>query len=165
MELRPVDDAVLDDARELYLSAFPDDERIPFDTLLRMTGDPGCRFLWMSVDGRFSGIAYTVETDDLVFLLYLAVSPGARCGGLGSDALWLVKCGCRGRRLFLNVEPVDEPADNMGQRLRRTRFYERNGFAPGCTYRTPDGMRYTMMTWGGPVSAEEALSMFASKFP
>ena len=165
LELLPLDRSVEDAARDLYSESFPENERIPFDILVRMTDDPGCRFLWMSVDGAFSGFAYTVETDDLVFLLYLAVSPGSRNSGLGSDALWLVKCGCCGRRLFLNIEPTDEPAENMGQRLRRTRFYERNGFSPQCTHRTPDGMRYSLLSWGGPVTAEEATAMFRAKFP
>lgn len=165
LELLPLDPSVEDAARGLYSESFPESERIPFDILVRMTDDPGCRFLWMSVDGAFSGIAYTVETDNLVFLLYLAVSPGSRNSGLGSDSLWLVKCGCNGRRLFLNIEPTDEPAENMGQRLRRTRFYERNGFSPQCIYRTPDGMRYCMLSWGGPVTAEEATALFSAKFP
>lgn len=165
LALLPLEPSVEDEARELYLSAFPAEERIPFDTLLSMTRDPDCRFMWMSVDGRFTGMAYTVETDDKVFLLYLAVSPGLRGSGLGSDALWLIKCGCRGRRLFLNVEPTDEPAENIGQRLRRTRFYERNGFSPQCIYGAPDGMRYALLSWGGPVTAEEAQEMFADKFP
>lgn len=162
LELLPLDPSVEDEARELYLSAFPVRERIPFDTLLRMAEGPDCRFLWMSVDGRFSGLVYLVESERLVFLMYLAVSPGSRCSGLGSDAVWLVKCGCGGRRLFLNIEPTDEPAENIGQRLRRTRFYERNGFSPQCNYNTPDGVRYTLLSWGGPVTPEEATDFYGS---
>ncbi len=38
--------------------------------------DPDCRFLWIDAGG-FSGIAYVVYTEDLVFLLYLIVVPAA----------------------------------------------------------------------------------------
>lgn len=106
-----------------------------------------------------------VESDDLVFLLYLAVAPGRRNGEIGSDAVWLIKCSCEGRRLFLNIEPTDEPAENLAQRLRRTRFYERNGFEPQCTYRTPDGVRYALLSWGGPVTPEEATAFYSSHMP
>ena len=91
------------------------------------------------------------------------MTPGDRDCGLGSDALWLVKCMADGRRVFLNAEAVDEQADNIGQRLRRTRFYDRNGFAPQCTYRTPDGQRYLLFSWGGSVTPEEAFALYGSK--
>ena len=145
MELRPLDPSVEGRARDLYLEAFPEEERFPFDVLTGLTADPDCRFLWMDVDGSFKGIAYVILTDDLLFLLYL------------------VKCMADGRRVFLNAEAVDEQADNIGQRLRRTRFYERNGFAPQCTYRTPDGQRYLLFSWGGPVTPDEAFALYGSK--
>ena len=88
MELRPLDPSVEGRARDLYLEAFPEEERFPFDVLTGLTADPDCRFLWMDVDGSFKGIAYVILTDDLLFLLYLAVTPGDRDCGLGSDALW-----------------------------------------------------------------------------
>lgn len=163
LQLRPLEPSVTERARDLYLSSFPEEERIPFDVLVSMTSDPDCRFLWLDEDGEFRGIAYVVSSAELVFLLYLAVSPGCRNGGLGSDVLWLIKCGCGGRRLFLNVEPTDEEAENIGQRLRRIRFYDRNGFTPQCTYRTPDGVRYMLMSWGGPVTPEEAIAFYGSK--
>lgn len=165
LRLQPVDGSVLGKVRELYISAFPDEERIPFDTLVSMSGEPGNRFLWIEDGGEFGGFAYVVESEDLVFLLYLAVAAGRRNGGIGSDAVWLIKCSCGGRRLFLNIEPTDEPAENLAQRLRRTRFYERNGFEPQSTYRTPDGVRYTLLSWGGPVTAEEAIAFYASRMP
>lgn len=163
MELRPLDPSVEGRARDLYLEAFPEEERFPFDVLTGLTADPDCRFMWMDVDGSFKGIAYVILTDDLLFLLYLAVTPGDRDCGLGSDALWLVKRMAGGRRVFLNAEAVDEQADNIGQRLRRTRFYDRNGFAPQCTYRTPDGQRYLLFSWGGSVTPEEAFALYGSK--
>lgn len=162
-ELRPLDGPHLEDARRLYLEAFPEEERIPFETLISMTSDPDCRFLWMDVDGEFRGIAYVVLSDDLVFLLYLAVSPGHRNEGLGSDAIWLIKCMCGGRRLFVNVEPTDCEAPNMGQRLRRLHFYDRNGFSSQGKFRTPDGMMYNLMSWGGPVTGEEADGLYRTK--
>lgn len=164
MELRPLDGSVSDRARELYEASFPEAERIPFDDLVAMSDDRH-RFVWMEDGGEFLGLMYTVESDSLVFLLYLAISPGWRNCGLGSDALWMLKCSSAGRRIFLNVEPTDEPAENMGQRLRRMNFYDRNGFSVQAVYRTPDGMRYALMSWGGPVTPEEASRFYSEDVP
>lgn len=161
MELRPLEPSVEDSARELYLSSFPEAERIPFDDLLRMR-DPGHSFLWLEDEGSLLGIAYVVESDDLVFLLYLAVDPEWRGCGLGSDIIWMVKCRCNGRRLFLNIEPTDEEADNIAQRLRRLNFYHRNGFVEEGTYDVTGGMRYLLMSWGGTVTPEDAERFFSA---
>lgn len=165
IELLPADPSSEEDVRNIYLSSFPEEERIPFETLLSMACGDGCDFYRIMVDDVLCGISYVVESPELVFLLYLAVSPDHRGEGIGSDVLWMIKSGCAGRRLFLNIEPVDEYCDNIGQRLRRLRFYERNGFRPQCRYTTPDGMMYMLMSWGGPVSPEEASAFYDSRMP
>ena len=57
--------------------------------------------------------------------------------------------------MFLNMEPVDSEADNYEQRVARRRFYERNGFTAVREYMTSEGIPYTVMTWGEPISEEE----------
>ncbi len=164
LKLRPPTPSEEEAVATLYLSSFPEEERIPFPVLKDMTSDSDCRLLVID-DGGFAGMAYVVSSPELIFLLYLAVEPDSRGCGVGSDVLWLLKNQCEGRRLFLNMEPVDEECGNISQRLRRSRFYERNGFRSCGSYRVPDGMRYTLMSWGGEVSPEEALAFFGSKMP
>ena len=74
-------------------------------------------------------MAFIITHGDLSFLLYLAVAEGSRGMGYGTRALDEVKRMSADRRLFLNIEPLDEDSDNMAQRMSRKRFYERNGFS------------------------------------
>ena len=100
-------------------------------------------------------MAFIITHGDLSFLLYLAVAEGSRGMGYGTRALDEVKRMSAGRRLFLNIEPTDEPAENMGQRLRRTRFYERNGFREGFVIVTSEGIRYQMMLYDCDMTPQE----------
>ena len=141
-------------ADTLYLGAFPDYERIPVENLYRFAGTDLAEYYAIEEDG-FRGLAYIVTHGDIFFLLYLAIAPGSRGNGCGSRALEIIKGMADGRKVFLNMEPVDPKADNYEQRLARRRFYERNGFTAVREYMTSEGIPYTVMTWGEPISEEE----------
>ena len=141
-------------ADALYLGAFPDYERIPVENLHRFAGTDLAEYYAIEEDG-FRGLAYTVTHGDIFFLLYLAIAPGSRGNGCGSRALDIIKGMAGGRKVFLNMEPVDPEADNHAQRVARRRFYERNGFTAVREYMTSEGVPYTVMTWGEPISEEE----------
>lgn len=145
-------------ADALYQGAFPDRERAPLEGLHEFSMR-GCASYFALVEDGFKGLAYIIESDDLVFLLYLAVSPSHRGGGCGTRALDAVKSMCHGRRLFLNSEPLEE-CDNYDQRVRRLDFYRRNGFTEHGVVHTPDGEHYMMMCFGGDVSDDEVAEFY-----
>ena len=138
----------------LYLGSFPEYERIPTGDLHRFAATPLASY-YAAVEDGFRGLAYTVVFEDMFFLLYLAVEPGSRGRGYGSSILDEVKLLAEGRRLFLSMEPIDESADNYGQRVSRRSFYERNGFSQGDDFVTSQGVGYTIMTFGCDVSRED----------
>ncbi len=141
-------------ADALYLGAFPEYERIPMENLHRFAGTDLAEYYAIEDDG-FRGLAYTVTHGDVFFLLYLAVSPSSRGKGYGSRTLDIIKGMAGGRKLFLNMEPVDPGAENLKQREARREFYLRNGFREEREYVTSEGISYTVMTWGEPISEEE----------
>ena len=100
-------------------------------------------------------MAFIITHGDLSFLLYLAVAEGSRGMGYGTRVLDEVKRMSAGRRLFLNIEPLDEDSDNMAQRMSRKRFYERNGFREGFVIVTSDGIRYQMMLYDCDMTPQE----------
>lgn len=67
---------------------------------------------------------------------YFAVDPAARGGGIGGEALGLLRERYAGRRFFLEIEALGEPDTPPEQetlRARRKAFYLRNGMrAPAC---------------------------------
>ncbi len=115
--------------KELIQTAFPENERLPMWLLLLTSKRKCVDFLAFYDDDRFCGVTYTVKTEKMVFILYLAVSNEIRSNGYGSKILDFLKVRYGEKDLVLNIEPVDENAENYHQRVRRLEFYKKNGFA------------------------------------
>ena len=102
----------------LYEVAFPVEERLPLWQLS-----------WNGLKRVFVGLTYTIYTDNLVYLLFLAVEESKQSQGYGSQILAQVKKEAGVRPCVLTIEPMDEEdASNRNQRLKRLAFYERNGY-------------------------------------
>lgn len=108
--------------------AFPQNEQIPM-WLLLLWARWSCAKFTAYYDGvSFCGITYTMQNREAVFVLYLAVNGRMRSKGYGSAIIQELKTRNPGKTLLLNVEPVDETANNSVQRQRRIDFYKKNGF-------------------------------------
>lgn len=130
MQLRKVDihqDKTLrKKVKELYYSAFPKAERIPW-WILWLSSRRKDIDVWAYLDGEiFAGLTVTVATDEMYFLYYLATEETLRSKGYGSAILSAIKEEYD--QVVLNMEPLDPAADNILQRKRRFAFYKRNGF-------------------------------------
>ncbi len=117
-----------ENAKKLYNTAFPPAERIPFAILYRKAKGSNVTFFAVTHGDEFKGLVYTVWFNDIVFIFYLAVSPDARGNGIGSKILSLVKDKFPNCRLVLNIEALDENAENNDERIKRREFYVKNGF-------------------------------------
>ncbi|MDU7942566.1 MAG: GNAT family N-acetyltransferase [Streptococcus salivarius] len=113
----------------LYEAAFPVEERLPLWQLSWNSLKRGQSFLAYFDQGVFIGFTYVICTDNLVYLLFLAVEESKQSQGYGSQILAQVKKEARVRPCVLTIEPMDEKdASNRNQRLKRLAFYERNGY-------------------------------------
>lgn len=115
-------------AKKLYRRAFPKEERLPWWTLRLSTLEPGVELTAYYDEGKFCGFAHTTTTEDILFVMFLAVDETRRGQGYGSAILTHMKQNNPGRAIILNVEPLDEAAPNARERINRMRFYENNGF-------------------------------------
>jgi GNAT superfamily N-acetyltransferase len=116
------------DLRRLYHTAFPKEEQMPW-WLLRLISlrrDMGVSGFYEG--GRLRGLTVSVPTEEMLFLLFLAVDDSCRGQGWGSAILKQLKAEYPGRTIVLNVERLDPAAENYDQRLRRMGFYKKNGF-------------------------------------
>ena len=120
--------------RELYLRAFPADERIPLRYLLR--NDPKKDNFISFYDGAvFCGFASLLSYRDITHLLYFAIDDALRGRGYGTEALRIIREMKPQQRIFADIETEDAASDNNDQRRRRKQFYLRNGY-------TESGVRY-----------------------
>ena len=107
----------------LYMTAFPTSERKPVFMILKMY-KKGVTDIWcLERDGKFVGLAITINGPHLILLDYFAVSAAHRSEGIGSAALPVLMEHYRDKGFFLEIESTTEDAPNQAQRLRRKAFY------------------------------------------
>lgn len=148
MELKVVD--VLKDqtasiqTKQLYLSAFPVEERPSYERLLELSKSPLTRFYAYYDQDQYIGLSYLVVEKDLVYLFFLAVNNQYRSMGYGSLIIRRIKNLYPNYQIIINLEPL-VPANNYHQRLKRFKFYEDNGFIKLDYQINEAGLIYDMM--------------------
>ena len=111
----------------IYRTAFPAAERKPVSIMLRMYRAGKSDIWYCTEDGRFLGLAVTINSPDLILLDYLAVAKACRGHGGGSALIQRLQRQYAGRGFFLEIESTLEPSPNPEQRQKRKAFYLRNG--------------------------------------
>ena len=107
----------------LYLSAFPREERKPFDLICKMY-QKGTTDVWCLMrDAKFVGLGITINGPELILLDYFAIEKKHRQKGVGSAALPALMAHYGDKGFFLEIESTLEDAPNKAQRLRRKAFY------------------------------------------
>lgn len=114
--------------KALYFSSFPKHEQMPWWLLRILQTQRGVDITGYYDENTFCGFTYTVAADDILFVLFFAVNQAIRGKGYGSAILDLLKEKHPDKTIFLNIEPLDENADNYDKRVRRFKFYEKSGF-------------------------------------
>ena len=126
-------------AHDLYLRAFPEEERLPWALIHLLSLRRGVDLVawWdepadptQAASTDPSALTWTVRRPGsrLLYLFYLAVDDAVRGRGLGTRLLAELQYRHPGCSIVLDIEPVIAEADNAEQRRRRLAFYERAGF-------------------------------------
>lgn len=153
--------------KQLYLTAFPDEERAPWFLLKRRAFQHRADALIARDGGKFAGIAYVVTLGDMAYLFYLAVADDQRGHGTGGRIISALREHYPDKRIFLAREQLDPAAENFKQRESRRRFYLRNGFEDwDCTVKEGP-VTYDVMGMGKKVTPQEyeaLIKSWAGKF-
>lgn len=107
----------------LYLEAFPPSERKPFGTIRRMYRQGRADVWCLRENGRFLGLATTVNGGDLILLDYFAVRKSCRGRGIGTRAMARLLEKYHDRGFFVEIESTKEDCPDRENRLKRKRFY------------------------------------------
>ncbi len=161
------DRAMQKELRALYLRAFPAEERLPFWLLRRRIRKSGGELFGVCEEGACVALVFLVPYADVLSLFYFAVMEEARGRGYGSRILAALQERFADRRIFLNIERLDEPCDNLPERQRRRDFYLQNGFRP-LGYTVQEGpVSYELLAWsrdGRGVDRAEYMAMMRAFF-
>ena len=115
---------------KLYCEAFPAYERKPF-SLIRSMQKKGKSDVWyIEKNRKFAGLVFTINSEDVILIDYLAIASNRRSEGIGSEIIALLRKHYAGKGIFVEIESVFDKCDNPGERLRRKQFYIRNGMTP-----------------------------------
>lgn len=134
--------------RQLYGSAFPVEEQIPYNDLIYLLDKLDIDYTAYLDGEAFVGLTMVLRLNRYNWGWYFAVCEELRGKGYGQEILSALLKKYRDRRPFIiDIEsPLQADAPNPEQRQRRHTFYVRNGLKDTPTSRTFDGITYTIMT-------------------
>ena len=112
---------------KLYITAFPEDERIEIDDLYELYAKGLISIDLINHEDNNIGLAVIYLNDNIHLLSYFAIDPSLRNNGYGSRSLRLLKE--KYEDLIIEIESTKfKDADDYNLRNRRKAFYIRNGF-------------------------------------
>ena len=152
----------LEDIKQLYMDAFPFDERIPFYIMVSVGNDRGVEFLSIYDDDTWLGFIHTLVGEKLSYIFYFAIDGSLRQSGYGSKIIREYKK--MHPKLSLAIEPIEEDSDNIKQRKKRLAFYEKNGFETLDTKVVEMGVEFELMGAKGMEIKESDYKSLVKKF-
>ena len=152
----------LEEIKQLYMDAFPFDERIPFYIMVSVGNDRGVEFLSIYDDDTWLGFIHTLVGEKLSYIFYFAIDGGLRHSGYGSKIIREYKK--IHPKLSLAIEPIEEDSDNIKQRKKRLAFYKKNGFETLDTKVVEMGVEFELMGAKGMEIKESDYKSLVKKF-
>ena len=149
---------------DLYMTAFPPNEREPLSILLGRAKQGTAKFEAYYDEDIFVGLSSVTTQGDLSYVQYLAVVSTGRSKGYGGQILSHIKETHPQNRIFLNMEVEDETAENSEQRKKRRAFYLKNGYVPTGINMSIAGNVLEVVIINGTCTAEEVKKFFRRYF-
>lgn len=147
---------------DMYNKSFPKAERFPIILLRIMSHLSGIHSVAFYDDSQLCGFSYFLTNEDTVFILFLAVNSEIRSKGYGSRILSWIKENHPNKVIFLDVEKLDENAENNVQRVKRVDFYKKNGIYQTNSFFTYDDVTYEILSTNTDFSREDYERNFKS---
>lgn len=129
----------------LAKEAFPVEEYLEPMTIIEMADKNDIDF-WALYDGdMFVGFMVIKKYETMAYLFFLAIDSKQRSSGYGGKALNTIRMLYPKMEHVVDLEKVDETANNNEQRNSRRRFYLRNGYIPTGKFLRYFGVDYEIL--------------------
>lgn len=131
MELRQItqQSAEFPAVEAIYDEAFPPEEKIPIQELFAKDDEKEYRMYALTDNGDTVGLMSVILfPGQILYIVFFAIDKNRRGHSYGAKALQLIKEEYADMHITLSVEEPDEAATNSEQRIKRIRFYEREGY-------------------------------------
>ena len=130
IEIRKALDSELDKILEIYIEAFPKEERKPFDIICEHNRIGKAELCAIVIDGKVGGMVHTYLFEDFAMVDYFAIHKDKRNLGVGTQIIDLIRKKYKGYKIYLEIE--DASIGKMQK--RRLEFYKRCGLRQVGTY-------------------------------
>ena len=140
--------ACAEEIRSLYESAFPEEEQIPYEDLLRLVDRMNLDFTAYYKGADFVGFTIVYPRDTFNWFWYFAVREDLRGNGCGQQILSMLIEKYKGCSNILDMESTEQECENREQRRRRSDFYLRNGFRNTGVGKSFEGVDYVILQNG-----------------
>ncbi len=134
--------------KQLYQTAFPEDEQIPWEDLVLLIEEMRLDFTAYYEGEDFIGFTIVFPHEPFNWYWYFAVLPEQRGKGKGQEILTTLIEKYKGTTCVLDMESPKQECNNKAQRERRHKFYLRNGFRDTNLYKKFDAVEMTIMMMG-----------------
>ena len=134
--------------KQLYETAFPEDEQIPWKDLMHLVEEMPLDFTAYYDGEEFIGFTIVYPRKSINWFWYFAVCEELRGKGYGQQILTQMIEHYKGQSFVLDMESPTQVSENIDQRKRRQNFYLRNGFRDTNVYRTYNDITMTIMMRG-----------------
>ena len=134
--------------KQLYETAFPEDEKIPWEDLMRLVMEMPLDFIAYYDGEVFIGFTIVYPRKTFSWFWYFAVCEDLRGKGYGQLILNKIVEQYKGSSLVLDMESPTQACENINQRKRRHNFYIRNSFRDTNLYRNYNDITMTIMMLG-----------------
>ncbi len=146
--------------KRLYRTAFPADERAPLLVLYSKIKDERNSFYAVVNSGEFIGLVYTIKSDKVVYIFFLAVDEDKRGNGYGTKVLKMIKEKYSDRTVALMIEDTTiADAANYEERINRLGFYKKNGFKQLGIKINEAGVEYELLGTEDDVTLDDFLGI------
>jgi GNAT superfamily N-acetyltransferase len=146
----------------LYKRAFPRNERAPLWLLIHKVAKGKLQFNSLYDNESWIGLISTSVCKYIVYVIYFAIDDTHRSGGFGSKVLTALKERNPDKRIVLTIEPINDKANNFTQRVKRKKFYEKNGYRSSGYIVEEFGQSFEMLLLGASISPEEIRMVYRS---
>ena len=116
------------EVKDIYVSSFPKEDRMPFGLMLMMSYLWNSEFLAFYDDDVLCGFVYMATIGRQSYVMFFAVNENIHSKGYGSRILETVQSMHINNKIIISIEPCDESAEDFEQRIRRKNFYLKNGY-------------------------------------
>lgn len=125
--------------------AFPDNERMSMDEIFEFANATNTDFLGIYDENIPVGYIVLLKNDKCGYVFFYAIGKEYRSQGYGGAALKKLFEVYSDLQIVLDFEHIDENAENYSQRVKRKRFYLRNGFKETGRYTFLRGEKFEVV--------------------